>query len=183
MKIKITLLMLALAQAYCAQLSDCGEAIEKIDNHQLEIKELSRQVHYYKNLLNLSKAVRSSAFEDVQYTINQVTGSKKDGTILVRFTYRNLNDHPRKILQCEKAVIVDTQGNQHQTNQVYLSPNGGKILASDVLAKIPYQGAMVFKKSTAYFPVIKALMVYAYPLDNLTSPKPVVFENIPVIWE
>lgn len=183
MKLKLTMLMFTLAQLHAAQLSDCIELNKKIDIHQLEIDELSRQVIYYRNTLNTAKAIRSATFEDIQYNINQVTGSKKDGNILLRFTYKNLQGDTRKILQCEKAVIIDPQGNQNQTHQVYLSPNGGKIIANDVLTKIPYQGAMVFKKNTSYFPVIRALIVYVYTIDNITNPKPVVFENIPIIWE
>lgn len=183
MKSKLTLLMLVLAQLNAAQLSDCADLDEKLNIHQLQINELSKQVNYYKTLLNATKAIRSSTYEDMQFNINQVIGSKKDGSIMMRFTYKNLKDETRRTLQCEKAVIIDTQGNQHQTNQVYLAPNSGKILANDVLKGIPYQGAMFFKKNTAYFPVIRALIVYVYPVDNLTNPKPVVFENLPVIWE
>ena len=183
MKLKLAMLMLTLAQLHAAQLSDCVELNKKVDTHQLEIDELSRQVNYYRNTLNTAKAIRTTTFEGMQYNINQVTGSKKDGNILLRFTYKNLTDATRRTLQCERAVIIDPQGNQNQTNQIYLSPNGGKILVDDLLSKIPYQGAMIFKKNTSYFPVIRALIVYVYPIDNITNPKPVVFENIPVIWE
>lgn len=181
MKIKILLISLVLAQLFYSQNADYAQLSQKLNQNRLEIFELSRQVQYYKNVLNSTKAVRKATFEDLDIDITQVIGSRKDGNIAISFNYKNTADSPRRILQCERAVMVDMQGNQYQTTHLYLAPNG-KVVTNEILQNVPYKGGILFKKTDAYFPIIKALILYLYPIDQISNPQPVVFENIPVIW-
>lgn len=180
MKIKLLLMSLTLAQEFYSQASDSTYFINKLNQNRLEISELSTQVQYYKNILKSSKAIRTATFEHIQFDINQVSGSRKDGSITLGFTYKNLAD-PRRILQCEKAVLVDLQGQQFQTTNVYLAPN--KVVVNDVLKDVPYRGGIFYNKVNSYFPTIRALILYVYPSDQISNPMPVVFENVPVVWE
>lgn len=178
MKMKLLLPAFMLAQLICGQTSDIAA---KLLQKEQEIRELSLQVKYYKTVLNSTKAVRSATFENIRFDLTQVTGSRKDGSLMIGFSYHN-HDDSRKTLQCERALLVDMQGNQHQTTQISLAPNG-KIIAYDVLSNVPYRGAIFYKKLNYYFPVIRSLVLYLYPEDNISNPSPIVFENVPVIWE
>lgn len=178
MRTKLMLPAILLAQILCAQSADTPSQLQQ---HEQEIEELSRQVQYYKNTLNVNKAVRSATFENVRFDLTQVIGSKKDGTVEVNFLYTNIGP-TRRSLQCERAQIVDPQGNQHITTQMYIAPNG-RIVANEVLPRTAYRGGLLFRKQNSYFPTIRALSLYVYPQDNFSNPVPVVFENIPIIWQ
>ncbi|MGA9213246.1 hypothetical protein [Kaistella sp.] len=182
MKTKLTVLTLVLAQCLSAQLADYNVLSEQAKLDQTQIEELSKQVDYYKKFLNLSKVIRTSTFENIQIELNDIRGLKKEGKIMVEFTYKNMGAEMRKALQFEKAIIVEFEGNQYQTQQVFLTLDG-KIRVNDLLHGIPYKGAMFFHKSNRYFPIIRALVLYIYTKDQLSNPEPIVFENIPVIWE
>lgn len=180
-KLQLVLVLLA-AQLLPAQNGPQLSLVEqsKIDKQQIE--ELTKQVDYYKKALNFSKAISSAHFENLRLSINDVRGLKKDGTVIIEFSYTNMSSELHKSLQFEKAVLVDSQGKQYHTPQVFLTTDG-KIRVIDLVDGIPYRGALFFKKSTNYFPIIRALILYAYPKDQLSNPQPVVFENLPVIWE
>lgn len=182
MKIKLLSVLLVLAQQLYSQNANYAQLNEQLNQNKLEISELSRQVQYYKKVLNSTRAIRSANFEDLNLDITKVTGSRKTGSIEVLFNYKNTHSTTRKNFQCERAVIVDMQGNQYQTTQLFLAPNG-RVVAVDILQNVPYNGGVMFKKVGNYFPVIKALILYLYPSDQLSNPQPIVFENIPVIWE
>lgn len=178
MRTKLMLPAFLLAQLLCAQSADTQSQLQQ---HEQEIRELSRQVQYYKNALNTNKAIRSATFENIRFDITQVIGSKKDGTVEVNFLYTNLSPN-RRPLQCERAQLVDPQGNQHLTTQLYIAPNG-RIVANEVLSKTAYRGGLLFRKQNSYYPTIRALSLYVYPQDNISNPVPVVFENIPIVWQ
>lgn len=181
MRIKLMLPAILLAQILCAQADGVQTTVQQHAQHEQEIEELSRQVQYYKNILNTNKAIRSATFENIRFDLTQVIGSKKDGTVEINFLYTNLGG-PRRSLQCERAQIVDPQGNQQLTTQMYLAP-GGRVIATDVLPKTAYRGGLLFRKQNSYFPVIRSLSLYIYPQDNFSNPVPIVFENVPVIWQ
>lgn len=178
MRTKLILPALMLAQLLCGQSSDLTA---KLLQKEQEVRDLSLQVKYYKTVLNSTRAIRSATFENIRFDLTQVTGSRKDGSLVIGFSYNNVGD-TRKTLQCERALLVDMQGNQHQTTLINLAPNG-KVIAYDVLPKVPYRGAIIYKKLNYYFPVIRSLVLYIYPKDNISNPSPVVFENVPVIWD
>ena len=178
MRINFILPVLCMAQFYFAQSLAVNN--RPMPSDEQLVKELSQQVQYYKGILRSSKAVRSATFEKIRFDINQVTGSRKDGNVVVAFGYENLEE-TRQLLQCERAVIVDVEGNQYLTTNIFLAP-GGKIVVNDILSKVPYRAGIFFKK-LPYFPVIKALVMYVYPDDKFSNPVPIVFENIPVVWD
>lgn len=178
----LTVLIGLAAQIVSAQDPDYATLTKQVKTHQLEIEELTKQVNYYKTTLQYSKAIRSIKFENIQVTINDVRGIKKDGNVVIEFTYTNLSKELQESLQFEKAVLVDSQGKQYNTSQVFLAQDG-KIRVLDLVRDIPYKGGLIFKKTTDYFPIIRALILYAYPKDQLSNPEPVVFENLPVMWE
>lgn len=178
MRTKLMLPAFLWVQIFCAQSADPKNQLRQ---HELEIKELSRQVQYYKNALNVNQAIRSVTFENIRFDVTQVIGSKKDGTVEVNFLYTNVGPTLRS-LQCERALMVDPKGNQHLTTQMYIAPNG-RIVANEVLPKTAYRGGVLFKKQNSYLPTIRSLALYIYPRDNFSNPVPVVFENIPVIWQ
>lgn len=180
-KLQLVLVILA-AQLLPAQKAQQLSLVEQSKIDKLQIEELTRQVDYYKKTLNFSKAIRSANFENMKFTINDVRGLKKDGTVMIEFSYTNMSKDLHESLQFEKAVLVDSQGKQYNTSQVFLTSDG-KIRVIDLVDGIPYKGALFFKKSSNYFPIIRALILYAYPKDQLSNPEPVVFENLPVIWE
>ena len=176
------MLIVLAAHHLSAQGTDYLTLTKQIKLHQFEIEELTKQVDYYKSTSNYSKAIRSVNFENLQFTINDVRGIEKDETIIVEFTYTNLSKDLQDSLQFEKAVLVDSKGKQYSTSQVFLAQDE-KIRVLDLVKDIPYKGGLMFRKTTDYFPIIRALILYAYPQDQLSNPEPVVFENLPVMWE
>ncbi len=182
MKHFLTVVAIAMAMPCAAQLSSGAPTTEESLRDKLQIAELSQQVAYYKTALNLSKALRSNTFEDLSLAIKTVRGLRKDGTIVIEFEYQNTSQRQRGSLQTERAVLVDPQGNQYQTSQVMLHTDG-RVHTRDLVPKVPYRGGLVFRKTGVEFPMIRALILYFYPEDNISNPQPVVFESIPIVWE
>ncbi len=182
MKIIFTVLFLVVVQVCNAQSSSCENLIKNKERDQQQIDELGRQVAYYKNLLHTTKAIRSATYEDIRYDIQRVRGLRKDGTILIEFTYQNMDEGLMDALQVEKAVIVEPLGKRFQTTQVSLTADG-RFRAVDLVPGVPYKALTVMRKTSADFPTMRTLVLYIFPRDNISSPEPVIFENVPVVWE
>jgi hypothetical protein len=121
-------------------------------------------------------------YNDVQFSITKIIGSKKDKTITITFLYENNSFETRDFLQCQEASAIDARGNQFQTYEVYVAPNKN-MRAEKIKSNIPIKGNFVFNTEETDFPILRIVKILVYPKDNMSSPKEAIFENIAVIWE
>ncbi|PQA90396.1 hypothetical protein SAMN05421796_108183 [Chryseobacterium piscicola] len=185
MKSILILIISVFSQILFAQKSDCSDLKNELKNNKDQITELSKQVDYYKEALNLLKPIRTVDIDGMKLDIVMVNGHKKDKTISVTFIYQNTESTARKSFQCEEAFIIDPQGNQLQTSEVIVAPNK-RVRAQNILPEIPTKATMTFAApdlAEASFLIIKVLTIKIYAKDNKNNPYNAVFENIPVIWE
>ncbi|KFC18322.1 hypothetical protein [Epilithonimonas lactis] len=184
MKSKLILVLSAFSQILFAQKSDCSDLKNELKNKKDQITELSKQVDYYKETLNLLKPIRTVDIDGMKLDIVMVNGHKKDKTISVTFIYQNTESTARKSFQCEEAFIIDPQGNQFQTSEVLVAPK--RIRAQNILPEVPTKATMTFAAADlaeTAFPLIKVLTIKIYAKDSKNNPYNAVFESIPVIWE
>lgn len=185
MKSKLILIVSVFSQITFAQKSDCSDLKNELKNNKEQITELSKQVDYYKETLNLLKPIRTVDIDGMKLDIVMVNGHKKDKTISVTFIYQNTESTARKSFQCEEAFIIDPQGNQLQTSEVIVAPNK-RIRAQNILPEVPTKATMTFAATglaETHFPLIKVLTIKIYAKDSKNNPNNAVFESIPVIWK
>lgn len=188
MKIAISSVLLVLVQILSAQKSDCSEIKTELQNNKVQNAELSKQVEYYKETLNLLKPLRTVNVDGIELSITKIVGSKKDKSLSVTLVYQNKDSETRSFFQCEQAFLIDPQGNQFQTFEVYVAPNKG-IRAEKILPNIPTKATITFKTTDPTNPIhptiptIKILTLKVYAKNHMDSPYSAIFENIPVVWE
>ena len=182
MKNTISCLMLFSICLFSAQKSDCVSIQRELESAKIEVAELSKQNIYYKETLNLLKPIKTTTVDDVEFSITKIYGSKKNRTITVTFLYENKSSETRDFFFFFEAYAIDARGNQFQTYEVYVAPNKN-MRAEKIKSNIPIKGNFVFKTDETDFPILRILKILVYPKDNISSPKEVIFENLPVIWE
>lgn len=167
------------------QKAECPELQTKIENQKAEITELSKQNLYFKETLNLLKPLITAKSDNLQIDIIKAIGSKKDKTLKVYYIYKNLNPMPRKYFQPGQAYIVDPQGNQVNSFEVYASESQRRV--DNIEHNLPIKGVLVFSLKdieNLNFPVLALCQLKFSNEDEKTfGPySKLNFKNIPVTW-
>lgn len=188
MKLAISSVLLIFTQILSAQKTDCSDVKLDLQNSKVQNAELSKQVEYYKETLNLLKPIRTVNIDGMEINITKIVGSQKDKRLSVTIVYQNKESETRSFFQCEQAFLIDLQGNQFQTFEVYVAPNKG-IRAEKILPNIPTKASIAFKTTEPTnpieptTPVIRTLTLKVFAKNHMDSPYSAIFENIPVVWE
>lgn len=182
MKNTFILLFVFLSIGFFAQTKDCSKLEAEITKNKSEIAELSKQNLYYKETLNLLTTVKSATFEEMQFDLIKIEGSRIEKTLSVQFIYKSLAKENRNFLQFEQALGIDPQGNQFHNYEVSVAANSG-IRVENIQPNIPIKGSVVFQVSETDFPLIRILKMKVFSKDLSNPVGEIVFENIPVSWK
>lgn len=188
MKLSISSVLLIFTQILSAQKTDCAEIKTELQSTKVQNTELSKQVDYYKETLSLLTPIRTVNIDGMEINITKIVGSQKEKSLSVTLVYQNKDSETRSFFQCEQAFLIDAQGNQFQTFEVYVSPNKG-IRTEKILPNIPTKATITFKTTDPTNPIdpaiptIKILALKVYAKNHMDSPYSAIFENIPVVWE
>ncbi len=188
MKNLFPFLFVAIPMLGYSQNSDCSDVKNELQISITQITKLNKEIEYYKETLNLLKPIRTVVVDGMELNITKIVGSKKDKSLSITFVYQNKDSEIRSFFQCEQAFLVDPQGNQFQTYDVFIAPNNG-IRAEKILPSIPTKASITFKTTDptnpieTTIPIIRTLTLKVFAKNHIDSPYSAVFENIPVIWE
>jgi len=186
MKSKLLLGLLMFSTLSFSQKSDCSSLEKEVQNNKIQIAELSKQVNYYQETLDLLKPIKTANVDGLEFSVTKVVGSKKDKTVTVTFIYKNTEQTERRSLRCMNAYFIDPQGEQYQTWIVSVAADNGSV-AYNVKPDIPTKATTKFKINETDFPMIRVLSVKVDLKDQsqggMTRTKEAVFENLPVVWE
>jgi len=133
---------LVLANIMFAQ-SVCSHLETELKKSKLEIEELSKQVAYYKETLNLLKPIAQASANNLEFTITNATGNKVNKTLVITYLYRNTSDTVRKYYQGMSSYIVDDRGNQNNTYEVLANKERSRV--ESIQPDIPMKGFIKFK--------------------------------------
>jgi len=167
-----------------AQETDCSSLKTELEKSKEQITELSNQVNYYKETLNLLKPISIAKTDGLEFNITKAVGSKKDKTITITFIYKNIDMEIRKSFQCFQSYFTNPQGEQYQNYTVVVGANKG-IRVENIHPDIPTKGEVAFKVDESPFPIIRILTIEFTSRNSIKSglKQTANFENIPVIWE
>ena len=188
MKNLFTFLFVTISTLGYSQKSDCSEVKKELQISKTYSTQLSKEIEYYKETLSLLKPIRTVVVDGMELNIIKIVGSKKDKSLTITFVYQNKDSETRSFFQCEQAFLLDPQGNQFQTYDVFVGPNNG-IRAEKIIPSIPIKASITFKTTNPSIqidpsiPTIKILTLKVYAKNHMDSPYSAIFENIPVTWE
>jgi len=160
----------------------CPDLENELKFQKAKNEELSKENRYYKETLGLLKPIQSVKIEGLQLDITSIVGSKADKTVTVTFMYKNIEAETRSFFQCEQAYFIDSQGNQAQTYEVFVSFNNG-IRAENIEPNIPTKATITFKTTETTFPIIRQLKIIVYSKVLMTKNNEAIFENLDVVWK
>lgn len=188
MKKLSTILLLSTTTLAYSQENECAGINKELQISKTQVAEMSKEIVYYKETLHLLKPVRTFNVDGMELNITKISGSKKDKSIRITMVFQNKDSEIRSFFQCEQALLIDPQGNQYQTYDVFVAPNNG-IRAEKILPSIPTKASIIFKTTDptnpidTSIPTIKILILKVYSKNHMDSPYSATFENIPVTWE
>lgn len=188
MKTLISILSVIICPFWYCQKTNCTTIEKELQSNKMQVAELSKQINYYKETLNLLTPIRTVNVDGLEINITKIVGSTRDKSLSVIFVYQNKDSQIREFFQCEQAYLIDPQGNQFQTHDVFVAPNNG-IRMEKITPNILAKGKITFKtidptttlETTT--PTIRILTLKVFAKNHIDSPYSAVFENIPISWE
>lgn len=155
-----------------------------IANLHTEIQSVKNDNLYYKKTLDINKPISQSVVNDLEFTIINAVGNRKNKTLEITYLYKNISNEVRKRYQTAGTYIVDDRGNQAETYDVFATKN--EISIVELQPNIPVKGYVKFKLDEIDFPIIKVLNLgFYYQGEDIyaKSVQVAVFKDIPVKWE
>lgn len=173
---------LLLSLGMSAQKNDCTQLENELQKIKTENTELTKQNLYYKETFDLLKPVASDAKDLLKFDIVKAVGSKTKKTLKIYYIYTNTSSKVRSFFQPAESYIVDPQGNQTSTYEVFASEDRRQV--NQIQPDVPMKGLLSFNVRTTDFPVIKLLNLKFYKVDGFENAGDTTlnFKNIPVFW-
>lgn len=155
-----------------------------VANLHTEIQSVKNDNLYYKKTLDINQPIAQTTVNNLEFTIINAIGNKKDKTLEITYLYKNVSDAVRESYQISSAYIVDDRGNQTQTYDVYATKKDARI--TSIEPNIPIKGFIKFKIDEIDFPIIKVLnLTFFYKGEDIYAKleQVAVFKDIPVKWQ
>lgn len=89
---------------------------------KLENTELTQQNIYFKQTLDLLKPMATNKVDGLRFDVLKLVGDRKNKTLKVFYLFTNTQGQNRDSFQPSSAHIVDPQGNQLLTYEVFAAP-------------------------------------------------------------
>lgn len=174
-------ILIIAASAY-GQKKDCTQTEKELAKVKSENIDLAKQNNYYKETLDLLHPLVTVSADNLKFDIIKATASKTQKSLKIYYIYRNTSTNTRKFFQPSQAYMVDPQGNQSSTYEVFASED--KVRVDNIEPNIPMKGKLVFKISETGFPELKLLNLKFSNTDSIKDglESTLIFKNIPVHW-
>lgn len=156
-----------------------GKLKTELSEKETKIKDLTKEIEYYKQTLELIDSKITADDKDVTFKINSVNGNSDTGKVIVEGIL--INNGALRQIQGKKANAIDPKGNSSMSYKVKF---GDAIRIEKVLKDIPTKFNVELEQMEEGTPMIKALIIdfhskAGYKFDDLN----VIFKNLNIDWK
>lgn len=167
-------------QSNVSQLEAQNENLKlELTKRESKINDLTKEIEYYKQTLELIDSKISAENKDVTFKVNSVKGNSDSGKVIVEGILINNGDLRR--IQGRQANAFDPKGNSIKSYKVKF---GNASSVEKVLKDVPTKFNVELEQIVEGTPMIKALIIDFYSRLGIKSDDlNVVFENLNIDWK
>lgn len=178
--IAIILTLKTYGQSTVSQLETENENLKlELTKRESTINDLTKEIEYYKQTLELIDSKISAENKDVTFKINSVKGNSDTGKVIVEGIL--INNGALRRIQGRQANAFDPKGNSTMSYKVKF---GNASSVEKVLKDIPTKFNIELEQIVDGTPMIKALIIDFYSRLGIKSDDlNVVFKNLNIDWK
>ncbi|MCH7397716.1 hypothetical protein MM236_06935 [Belliella sp. DSM 107340] len=153
--------------------------IGEIENLNLEIRELEKQVKYIREVLDLYNVSNTFIEEEFEFKITSVIGNRNSGKILIKGLVTNKGQAHK--LQLKAAELIDLKGNVYKSSNFSFSEYGMMIpnLPKDIPVNFSIHFSGVDEDGLSTIKLFSPVIFSRQYSRSI----PILFKNLDIQWD